>query len=312
VLSLRPLAVAAALGLIACTYDPEPGAATACGGACLDAGSAGAGGAGRGGSGVDAAVDAPEGTDAAAGGGGGPASGGAAAGGAAAGGSSAGGSGGAGGPEPSKCLGPAAAKLVLCEGFEQPPDSNGWGVNPEMGVVGLDETHVRRGRHALRLRAEPGHPNNPNIGRSLDLAAPWYLRMFLWVPGDAPITDGTFAGFSDGNENNRRGVSISWTSRELGFDAFTGTVTATPKRTDLMYAGRWACVVMAAPDAAGPDLTLSLDGEQVLATKFADGKPPRFVEMTMSLGLALAAGAAPVDYWIDEIAIAHTSIGCDD
>jgi hypothetical protein len=223
---------------------------------------------------------------------------------------------------PTKCPG----SFLLCEDFENGFDTGLWGTIDDSGVttVSIDNTVAYRGSHSLRFHvdAPASGVSSPymqaQIVEDAALRNPFYTRFFLFMPTSLPTIDvplfkpvqsidpfgAAYLGMSDTRALYTDSYNIDAQQGILGG-------TAAPL-------GRWVCFEVyvdnsaTAGDAgAGGEMRVWMDDNELTGIHMTQlHANPVFGALVYGMESTLDTTTPAFNYWIDEIVVSTTRIGC--
>jgi hypothetical protein len=211
---------------------------------------------------------------------------------------------------PSKC--PPGA--LLCDGFDKPAlDSSLWTpFTNGTSSWAIDPAKAARGTRSLRLHVAAGTMDavglawNPNPASPMP--NPTYVRFFLFLPQPTPHFVGAFVTLD--NPQNQ-GVSVEWSDSVVSLESLGDLLASSTFGTGIFEPGRWVCVVMKVQTGPASELSLFVDGKSTPELTSELTGAPLFQRLMFAIspdgGQTQAA-----DFWIDEVVLSQSPVGCAD
>jgi hypothetical protein len=210
-------------------------------------------------------------------------------------------------------LGPSLcpAGLLLCDGFESATVDSRWTTIATNGQLQPDDSRAFRGARSLHVHKPAITVAGTNTSDFLQAASPaltpFYMRGFVYLPSPAPQGFAIFMG----SENGSGGVDFVLQKGHVGInDWFSGG--GTTDSTTAMPLDRWVCVELGIVPSAGKlDLRLWLDDTEINDARLpAVSIPTGARNFQVGFGTNNPPAMPAVDYWLDEVAVDGSQIGC--
>jgi hypothetical protein len=219
------------------------------------------------------------------------------------------------GPPPSMC---STAGVLFCDGFDGTISSS-WTVAATDGTLTTDGTHVYRGTQSLRV-----HVNSPsastygqvqliNAGAPLPLN-PAYVRFFLYFPSATPAIRIWPLNYQQQTDQYGGSAMAIETNRDLTVGTYRLVTSPSATSTNPLPMDQWVCLEyqIETTTSSGTSFLKLLQAGSVIddagSVQILAGEP--LTKLYLGFEESLTAGMAAFDYWIDEIAIDNSPIGC--
>jgi len=214
-------------------------------------------------------------------------------------------------PVGSSCVAPP---LYFYDGFDGTMSSS-WSVDVENGSdIRVDATKMFRGSGALAVTVNSGAASYELVHLVRPLAlSPVYARAYVWIPSTATLSlssDAQLMTYRDNSDDPFPLAALTMSSAfRLG--AAVQNWTATPAASVASSAiptDRWVCVEWSVQYRDAPAVSTSQDGSVVASVAPAALANPL---NSVAIGFAGPPPLAPFTFWIDELALDKSPIGCD-
>lgn len=215
----------------------------------------------------------------------------------------------------------AATGLLLCEGFEGPLDARLWTVVEDHGgVVRVDADRAARGLSALHVHAAPSGGSRATITETRTFATPHdtlFVRAFVYTT--SPLPEGHDDLFSVTGTDDRYQIALA-----IGGDQFkplyhdpASEYSVWPETSPAFPTDRWACIEWQIDEARHQVRTFVDDVEVTEIAVTGSERPVWTIPEAASLTLGVflfhdetATSSAGFDFFIDELAVSETRVGC--
>jgi hypothetical protein len=220
------------------------------------------------------------------------------------------------GPPPSLC---SSAGVLFCDGFDGSISSS-WERDTPNGSLTTDATHVFRGTQSLHVHVDATSSSVYAEVRLTNGNAPFplnpaYVRFFLWFPSNTPRVAIWPLNYQE-QDNPYGGSAITIeTNRDLTVDTYEFVNGPGATSSNALPTDQWVCLEyqVQTTSSGGTSFLKLLQWGSVIddggSFQLPSGDPP-LSKLFLGFEQTLDPGTPAFDYWIDEIAIDSSPIGC--